>query len=107
MYAHRAAQLGARDREVDAAVIEALFATVTNVDFDPAAAARAPAPRPPPMRDRAKAIYEAACAKAGKTPEKLGRPSRLAAGRRPRRAWSRQGEEVSHHQAAGQPWAPT
>jgi hydroxylamine reductase len=35
MYAFRAAQLGARDREVDVAVIEALFATVTNVDFDP------------------------------------------------------------------------
>jgi hydroxylamine reductase len=69
-YAHRAAQLGARDREVDVAVIEGLFATVTNVDFDPirldkhlrqAAAAR----------DRAKALYESACAKAGKAPEKL------------------------------------
>ena len=35
MYAHRAAKLGQRDREIDVFVIEALFATVTNVDFDP------------------------------------------------------------------------
>ena len=34
-YAHRARQLGARDRDVDVFVIEALFTTVTNVDFDP------------------------------------------------------------------------
>jgi hydroxylamine reductase len=35
MYAHRAAQLGARDAAVDVAVVEALFTTVTNVSFDP------------------------------------------------------------------------
>ena len=35
MYAHRAAELGARDRQIDRAVLEFLFATVTNVDFDP------------------------------------------------------------------------
>jgi len=34
-YAHRAGQLGARDRDVDVFVIKALFATVTNVNFDP------------------------------------------------------------------------
>ena len=74
MYAHRAAQLGATDPAVDRAVIEGLFVTVTNVDFDPqrlqkhlgeAAAAR----------DRARAIYEAACARAGKSPEKLSGPA--------------------------------
>jgi hydroxylamine reductase len=36
MYAHRARQLGKIDAEVDRFVIESLFATVTNVDFDPA-----------------------------------------------------------------------
>ena len=36
VYAHRAAQLGAADKQIDRAVIELLFATVTNVDFDPA-----------------------------------------------------------------------
>ncbi len=67
MYAHRAAELGASDRQIDRAVLDFLFATVTNVDFDPerlrghlAAAAR--------VRDAAKALYESACAKAGKTP---------------------------------------
>ena len=34
--AHRAARLGVRHREVDRFVVEALFSTVTNVDFDPA-----------------------------------------------------------------------
>jgi hydroxylamine reductase len=34
--AHRARRAGARDPEVDRYVLEALFATVTNVDFDPA-----------------------------------------------------------------------
>jgi len=36
MYAHRAAQLGARRRDLDVFVTEAIFATVTNVNFDPA-----------------------------------------------------------------------
>jgi len=70
MYARRAADLGASDREVDRAVLEYLFATVTNVDFDPERlqghlldAAR--------MRDKARALYESACAKAGKSPEVL------------------------------------
>ena len=35
-YAHRARQLGAKNRTVDVFVIEALFTTVTNVNFDAA-----------------------------------------------------------------------
>jgi hydroxylamine reductase len=35
-YAHRAYQLGARDREVDVFVVKALFSTLTNVNFSPA-----------------------------------------------------------------------
>jgi hydroxylamine reductase len=93
MYAARAAALGAEDRQIDRFVIDALFATVTNVDFDPnrlhehlLEAAR--------IRDAAKALYERACAKAGKQPEALSGPA----------AWqpagnvaalARQGEEVS------------
>ena len=100
MYAHRAATLGASDRQVDRAVLDYLFATVTNVDFDPERlrghlieAAR--------MRDKAKTLYEAACAKAGHTPEKLAGPA----------AWQpaadlpglvRQGEEVSITKRQGQ-----
>jgi hydroxylamine reductase len=74
MYAHRAAELNARDVTVDRAVLEYLFATVTNVDFDPERlqkhlldAAKS--------RDTAKALYEAACVKAGKTPETLAGPA--------------------------------
>ena len=70
MYAHRAAELNARDPAIDRAVLEFLFATVTNVDFDPERlqwhlldAAK--------IRDKAKALYENACAKAGKTAETL------------------------------------
>jgi hydroxylamine reductase len=70
VYAHRAAQLGARDASVDAAVIENLFATVTNVDFDPKRLQNH-LNEAATLRDRAKAIYESACTKAGKTPEKL------------------------------------
>jgi len=70
MYATRAAKLGARDRAIDLAVVEALFTTVTNVNFDPerlrdillALAV---------TRDQAKAMYEAACAKAGVPAETL------------------------------------
>lgn len=35
MYAHRANSLGAADPEIDAFTIEAVFATLTNVNFDP------------------------------------------------------------------------
>ena len=70
MYAHRAAKLGARDPDVDHCLIKSLFATVTNVDFDPlrlenhlrTAAA---------MRDKARAVYEAACGASGKPVETL------------------------------------
>ena len=35
MCAHRARELGAKDHEIDLFTIEALFTTVTNVNFDP------------------------------------------------------------------------
>jgi hydroxylamine reductase len=74
MYAHRAAVLGARDRELDVFAIEALFTTVTNVDFDPQRIQqwllKAGA-----LLDRAKRLYEGACAKAGQKPEALSGPA--------------------------------
>jgi hydroxylamine reductase len=69
-YAHRARQLGARDPAIDVAVVHALFTTVTNVNFDPerlAAQIRALADH----RDRARALYERACAERGVAPEQL------------------------------------
>lgn len=74
MYAHRAAKLGARDREIDVFTIEALFSTVTNVNFSPDALA-ALIERAASVRDRSKTLYEAACAKAGKKPEALSGPA--------------------------------
>ena len=74
MYAHRARELGIKDREIDVSTIEALFSTVTNVNFDPERyypllnkAAE--------LRGRAKNLYEEACEKAGRMPEKLAEPA--------------------------------
>ncbi len=74
MYAHRAREFKASDREVDVFVVEALFTTVTNVNFDPermTALLREAAA----MRDRAKALYENACKSAGSAPESLDGPA--------------------------------
>ena len=74
MYAHRARALGAVDRDVDVFVIEALFTTVTNVDFDPEKL-QGFLLQAEGARDKARRLYEDACAKAGKTPETLGGPA--------------------------------
>jgi hydroxylamine reductase len=69
-WAHRAAALGLRDGEVDAAVVAALFTTVTNVNFDPERLAREIA-RTAAARDRARALYARGCAAKGVAPEEL------------------------------------
>jgi hydroxylamine reductase len=74
MYAHRARQLGVRDREVDVFTIEALFSTVTNVNFDPERL-RTLLLRAPAMRAQIRGAYEAACAKARRQTETLGGPA--------------------------------
>ena len=74
MYAHRAARLGAHDREVDVFVIEALFTSVTNVNFDAERVADW-VRRAAEVRDRARALYENACTQAGKKPESLAGPA--------------------------------
>jgi hydroxylamine reductase len=93
MYAHRAGQLAAVDDEVNQFTVKALFATLTNVNFDPEALRRLIL-RAAELRDRARGLYEKACAKAGRTPARLSGPA----------AWIpakdldgliRQGEEVT------------
>jgi hydroxylamine reductase len=74
--AHRARQLGKTDRSVDLAVIEGLFTTVTNVNFDPARLA-AVVQRLTTARDRAVALYREACAARGTTPEALPGPAQF------------------------------
>lgn len=73
-YAYRARQNGVSDSELDHYVTEALFYTVTNVNFD---AQRFEAV----LRDgaqklgRAKEVYQESCKKAGSTPETLSGPA--------------------------------
>ena len=73
-YAHRAAALGASDAKVDQFILEALFTTVTNVNFDPQRIA-AMLVEAATIRDKARKLYEQAAAKAGKAPEKLTGPA--------------------------------
>ncbi|MDD5263725.1 MAG: hydroxylamine reductase [Candidatus Bipolaricaulis sp.] len=74
MFARRARALGARDPKIDRFVIEALFSTVTNVNFDPERllglireAVR--------MRDAARDLYSDAARTHGRKPEPLGGPA--------------------------------
>ncbi|MFA6028340.1 MAG: hydroxylamine reductase [Elusimicrobiota bacterium] len=73
-YAHRARLLGAKDRELDVFVVEALFTTVTNVNFD-AARIEQWVRRAAELKDKARRLYEDAARKAGKTPETLTGPA--------------------------------
>jgi len=67
-YAHRAAGLGARDDAVDVFAVQALFVTVTNVNFDAERIADW-VRRAAEVRDQAGALYEEACREAGTEPE--------------------------------------
>ncbi len=68
MYAHRAAKLGVQDAAIDEFVVEALFATLTNVNFDPVRVA-ALVEQTTRTRDRARALYLNAVAAQGLQPE--------------------------------------
>ncbi len=74
MYAHRARQLGAKDTDVDRFTIEALFSTVTNVNFD-ADRLREMLVNAVEMRTKAKDLYEQTCKESGNTPESLAGPA--------------------------------
>ena len=93
MYAHRARELDARDREIDVFTIEALFSTITNVNFSPERLQDLLL-KATEMLEKAKKLYEDACKKANREPETLSGPA----------AWTpaddlygliSQGEEVS------------
>jgi hydroxylamine reductase len=67
-YAHRARQLGVLDRAVDRFLVEALFSTVTNVNFDPHRLQQLLL-RAATFRDQARSLYENACRTQGATLE--------------------------------------
>jgi hydroxylamine reductase len=74
MYARRARRLGVVDRKADVFVLEALFATVTNVDFDPLRL-QAALKESIKVRSGVRAAYESACRSAGREPERLAGPA--------------------------------
>jgi hydroxylamine reductase len=74
MYAHRARQAQLADPEVDRFAVDGLFATLTNVNFDPERL-RTLILRAGTVRDKAKGLYEQACANQGVVAEPLGGPA--------------------------------
>jgi len=74
MYAHRARALGVIDRDTDVFVLEGLFTTVTNVNFDAADLADR-LRQAAGARDRIRELYLAACQQAGQAPEVLAGPA--------------------------------
>ncbi|NLZ03279.1 MAG: hydroxylamine reductase [Pirellulaceae bacterium] len=75
-YAHRARPLGVTHRPADLFVVEALFATVTNVDFDPQRVAEL-IHRGAASRSEIKQAYASACQKAGRQPEPLAQDAAI------------------------------
>lgn len=72
-YADRARKLGASDRGIDRFILEALFLTVTNVNFDAEALEEA-IRRAGTVRDSARKLYEDAARSAGHQPGMLKGP---------------------------------
>lgn len=74
MFAHRAHQLGASDPEVDAFTIQAIFSTLTNVNFDPDRLVVL-IHEAIKTRNAARDMYERASVMAGIAPAYLGGPA--------------------------------
>ncbi|MCL2760212.1 MAG: hydroxylamine reductase [Desulfuromonadales bacterium] len=70
IFASKAGKLGASDPEIDKFLVEGLFTTVTNVDFDPATIA-SKIQQAVAIRSKAQSMYEKACASKGVTPEAI------------------------------------
>ena len=74
IYAHRARLLGAADPEIDAFTVQAIFATLTNVNFDPDRVGEL-VRQVAATRDAARSLYEKASDAAGQTPDEQGGPA--------------------------------
>lgn len=73
-YAYRAAKLGMHDRKINVFVVEALFTTVTNVNFDVDRLVGL-LRKAQEMKEKAKALYKSACLKTGNIEEELSGPA--------------------------------
>jgi len=93
MYAHRARKLGVRDHAADTILTEALFSTLTNVNFDDERLCEL-IQTTAALRDEVRGLYEQACQKAGRAPERLGGPAAWTPAAT-RDALVRQGSDVS------------
>lgn len=69
-YANKARKLGVKDHEIDVFVLEALFTTVTNVNFDPERLIKI-LHRLHALKQRAKESYERVCAEKDIQPEQM------------------------------------
>ena len=74
MYAHRARQFDVSDADADSFVFEALFATLTNVNFDPTRFQEL-IERACELRERLRKAYEKAAQEAGHSAEPLAGPA--------------------------------
>jgi hydroxylamine reductase len=72
-YAHRARLQGEKDRVIDRFILEALFTTVTNVNFDPERVITM-IYMATDIREKAIKMYESACAKNKRIQEKMESP---------------------------------
>jgi len=70
IYASKARELGAKDASIDRFVVEGLFSTVTNVDFDADNLGKV-VRNAAQVRDQAKSLYENACKSGATTPANL------------------------------------
>lgn len=93
MYAHRARSLGALDADIDVFTLEALFSTVTNVNFDPARMDML-IRKASIMKDKARSMYKQACQAKGAAMQSLDGPAAWEPGES-LSALVRQGVEVS------------
>ncbi|MBU0753930.1 MAG: hydroxylamine reductase, partial [Planctomycetes bacterium] len=73
-YAHQARAMGKSDAEINRFTLEALFITVTNVNFDPQRIADY-IYKADEMEAKAVRLYKEACAETGKTPDLPGKPA--------------------------------
>lgn len=74
-YAHRARQLGSSDIEIDRLMLEALFTTLTNVNFDTAEHVTYINGELSEALNKARAMYLQACKNQGVEPEAIGGPA--------------------------------
>ena len=73
-YTHRARRFGAKNAELDCFLLEALFVTVTNVNFDDAAIEKT-IRHAIELRELAKSLYETAAVQAGKAVTEVRGPA--------------------------------